>query len=165
MPVIAFPTRVATLTREEIRRWLRDYPAGYVPKTGVLNSLLDGVEFSDDDIDAALQFTADRYNVMTPYSALTVLELPRMLQLYGAVAHLLWSEHFRQLRNQTSVQDGDVQAPGVDDKQAPYAQASGLLWQKWDELARGYKTQRNAESFYGGLGSGYLNLTRTYGNT
>ncbi len=164
MPVVAYPTRVATLTRDEIRRWLRDFPPGYVPKTGVINSLLDNVEFSDDDIDAALQFTVDRYNVMTPFTDKTVLELPRALQLYGAVAHLLWSEHFRQLRNQTSTQDGDTQAPGVDDKQSPYAQASQLLWQQWDAFARSYKTQKNAEAFYGGLGSGYLNLSRTYGN-
>lgn len=164
MPVVALATRVATLTREEIRRWLRDYPLGYVPKTGVINSLLDNVEFSDDDIDAGIQFTVDRYNILTPFTTLTALEIPRALLLYGTVAHLLQSEHFRQLRNETGTQDGDVQLSGVDAKQAPYLQASSVLMETWQGLARGYKTQRNAEGFYGGLGSGYINISRTYGN-
>jgi len=161
MPVLATPTTSRILTRDEARRWLRDFPPGLVPKTGVMNVLLEGVEFSDEDVDAGLQGAVDRYNVMTPTTLLQVDMVPRTLLLYGCVAHLLWSESFRQLRNQATVQDGDVQPIGIDDKTAPYTQASKLLWDKFDELARGVKTQRNMESMYGGISSGYLNVSRT----
>lgn len=161
MPVIATPTTARIVTRDEIRRWLRDFPPGLVPKTGVMNVLLEGVEFSDEDVDAGLQGAVDRYNVMTPMTNLQLDGIPRMLLFYGAVAHLLASESFRQLRNQATVQDGDVQPIGIDDKTGPYTQASKLLWDKYDELARGVKTQRNMEAMYGSLSSGYTNVART----
>jgi hypothetical protein len=76
---------------------LRDFPPGLVPKTGVMNVLLEGVEFSDEDVDAGLQGAVDRYNVMTPVTLLQVDAIPRTLLLYGCVAHLLWS--YLTLRN------------------------------------------------------------------
>ena len=161
MPVIATPTSTHIVTRDEVRRWLRDFPPGLVPKTGVMNVLLEGVEFSDEDVDAGLQAAVDRYNAMTPLTSVQADQVPRVLLFYGCVAHLLWSESFRQLRNQATVQDGDVQPIGIDDKHAPYTQASKLLWDKYDELARGVKTQRNMEAMYGSMSSGYLNVSRT----
>lgn len=161
MSVIATPTSTRLVSRDEIRRWLRDFPAGRIPNTGQMNILLDNVEFSDDDIDAGIQGAVDRYNLMTPFTTLPVDAIPRTLVFYGTVAHLLWSESFRQLRNQATVQDGDVQPIGIDDKTSPYTQASQLLWAKYDELCRGIKTQRNMESFSGGMSSGYLNVSRT----
>jgi len=155
MPVIATPTSPRILTRDEVRRWMRDFPPGYIPKTGVINTLLDGVEFSDDDVDAGIQGAVDRYNAMTPITPINVDMLPRVLLLYGAAAHLLWSESFRQLRNQATVADADVPQIGIDDKHGAYLQASAALWNKWDELARAVKTQRNMESVYGGMPSGY----------
>jgi hypothetical protein len=98
---------------------------------------------------------------MTPFTSLPVDSIPRTLLFYGAVGHLLWSESFRQMRNQATVQDGDVAPIGIDDKASAYTQASQLLWAKFDELCRGIKTQRNMESMYGGISSGYLNTSRT----
>lgn len=161
MPILATPTTPRLVSRDEVRRWLRDYPPGYVPGTGVLSVLLDGVEFSDADIDAGLQHAADRYNGVTPVTNLSPDLLPRVLLLYGAVAYLLQSESFRQLRNQADAQDGDVAPVGLDSKNNPYAQNAMALWQKWDELARGVKTQRNMEAVFGGLSSGYLSVSRT----
>ena len=119
MPVIGYPVEEETLTRDQVRRFMRDTP-GPVQDTGVLNILLDGVEFSDKDIDAALLFTIDFYNAMTPRTAFDLAYLPRIVILYGAVAHLMNSEGLRQLRNQATVQDGNVQPIGIDDKQALY---------------------------------------------
>ena len=161
MPVIATPTTARIVTRDEIRRWLRDFPSGLVPKTGVMNVLLEGVEFSDEDVDAGLQGAVDRYNAMTPITSVSLDAIPRMLLFYGTVAHLLVSESFRQLRNQSTVQDGDVQPIGIDDKAQLYAQSSKFLWDKYDEIARGVKTQRNMEAVYSHLSSGYMNVSRT----
>ena len=41
MPVIATPTAARILSRDEVRRWMRDFPPGLIPKTGVINALLD----------------------------------------------------------------------------------------------------------------------------
>lgn len=162
MPVIATPTRVRMITRDEIRRWLRDYPSGYVPKTGVINSLLDGVEFSDDDIDQGIRMCTDRYNAMTPYTNLTQDMIPRAIIFYGTAAHLLTSESMRQLRNQASGQVAGVTPVGLDDKHAPYLNAAQLLLAQFDQFARGIKTQRNMEAVYGGLSSGYALINNYY---
>lgn len=161
MPVLATPTSSRIVTRDEIRRWLRDYPPGLVPGTGVMNILLEGVEFSDADLDAGLQGAVDRYNVITPFTLLGLDQIPRALLFYGSAAYLLQSESFRQQRNQATVQAADVQPIGIDDKAPLYAQMSTALWGKFDELCRAIKTQRNMESMFGHLSSGYSNVSRT----
>lgn len=161
MPVIGTPTRTRLVTREDVRLWLRDFPPGYVPGTGVLNTLLDGVEFSDADVDARLRMSVDRYNTITPVTQLSEDLVPRVLLLYGAAAHLLASESWRQLRNQATAQAEGVVPTGVDDKHALYRGAADALLQQFDLLARPIKTQRNMESMYGGFGSGYAWVSST----
>jgi len=141
---------------------MRDYP-GPVKDTGTLNVLLDNVEFSDADIDAALGHAVDLYNVMTPVTSLGMASIPRALTLYGAISHLMLSEGMRQLRNQATVQDGNVQPIGIDDKQALYQQWADWMRNQFMTMARAVKTQRNMESAWGGLSSGYLNTTRSHG--
>lgn len=155
MPVIATPSRARLVTRDDVRRWLRDFPPGYVPGTGVLNTLLDGVEFSDDDVDLGIRMAVDRYNAITPLTQLTEDRIPRALVMYGCVAHLLASEGHRQRRNQATAQAEGVVPVGIDDKAPLYMQGSAGLLEQFDALARPAKTQRNMESMYGSLGSGY----------
>jgi hypothetical protein len=162
MPVIGYPVSSSILTRDEIRRFMRDYP-GPVKDTGVLNVLLDNVEFSDADIDAALNHAVDLYNVMTPVTNLSMDSIPRPILLYGAVSHLMLSEGMRQLRNQATVQDGNVQPIGIDDKQALYQQWADWMRNQFLMMARSVKTQRNMEAAWGGLSSGYLNTSRSRG--
>ena len=141
---------------------MRDYP-GPVKDTGVLNVLLDNVEFSDADIDAALGYAVDLYNAMTPITFLGMAMIPRVVVLYGAVSHLMLSEGIRQLRNQATVQDGNVQPIGIDDKQALYQQWADWMRNQFNTMARAIKTQRNMESAWGGFGSGYQNTSRSHG--
>lgn len=160
MPVIGYPVTSTIPTRAEVRRFMRDYP-GPVKDTGVLNVLLDNVEFSDTDIDAALVNAVDLYNVMTPMTTLSMAAIPRPLILYGAISHLMLSEGMRQLRNQATVQDGNVQPIGIDDKQALYQQWADWMRNQFLTMTRAVKTQRNMEAAWGGLSSGYLNTTRS----
>lgn len=162
MAVIGYPVASTIPTREQIRRFMRDYP-GPVKDTGVLNVLLDNVEFSDADIDAALGNAVDLYNVMTPITTLSMDAIPRPVILYGAVSHLMLSEGMRQLRNQATVQDGNVQPIGIDDKQALYQQWADWMRNQFTTMARGVKTQRNMEAAWGGLSSGYRNTSRSHG--
>lgn len=162
MPVIGYPVTSTIPTRDEIRRFMRDYP-GPVKDTGVLNVLLDNVEFSDADIDAALGHAVDLYNVMTPMTTLGMASIPRPVILYGAISHLMLSEGMRQLRNQATVQDGNVQPIGIDDKQALYQQWADWMRNQFNTMARAVKTQRNMEAAWGGLSSGYLSTSRSRG--
>lgn len=159
MPVIGYPVEEETLTRDQVRRFMRDTP-GPVQDTGVINILLDNVEFSDKDIDAALVFTIDYYNALTPRTLFDVAYLPRIVLLYGAVSHLMLSEGLRQLRNQATVQDGNVQPIGIDDKQALYQNWAQYLRSQFMELARNLKTEWNMNQAFGGFSSGYKQVGR-----
>jgi len=137
-----------SLTPGDIRQFLRDY--------GPYNLLLDAVEFTVDDVNAAMRFTAMRYNALTPVSTFDKDNFPNeWLMLIGACAHLLQSEAFLQLRNQATYRDGDIENIGIDDKFSQYTQLSEKLAAEWRETAQKIKQQANMESAYGSLSSGY----------
>lgn len=126
------------------------------------NILLDDVQFTDQELDLAMEMATSAYNAVTPQSNVTPSTFPhKYVLLIGTVRFLLMSESFLQVRNQATVQDGDIAPIGIDDKAALYAQMAQGLKAEWDELVRGIKTQLNMESAYNTLGSGYLNVTRT----
>jgi hypothetical protein len=77
-------------------------------------------------------------------------------------AHLLNSEALRQLRNQATVQDGDVQPIGIDDKFQLYQNASNWMKEQFKELAQRIKVQLNMRGAWGGLASGYANTARNH---
>jgi hypothetical protein len=163
MPIVGQPAAPRLLSRDSVRRFLRDYPVS-VPGTGMLNDLLDNVEFSDDDIEEAMLFAVDYYNAFTPTTNLTAASLPRVVVLWGTVSHLLRSEANRQRRNQISAQDGNVGPIDLDNKAATYEQSAQIAWDTFFKMARDIKTQRNMQDGYGGLNSGYRGVARrTFG--
>ena len=162
MPVVGTPATTALLNRDRIRRFMRDY-AGQVKDTGVINILLDNVEFSDADVADAIEFTVNYYPSLPPIIGLfTEGNIPPVVLLYGVAAHLLNSESMRQLRNQATVQDGDVQPVGIDDKFQLYQTASNWMREQFKELAQRIKVQLNMRGAYGGLSSGYANTARNH---
>lgn len=162
MPVVGTPTAATVLYRDQVRRFMRDYP-GQVPDTGVINILLDNVEFSDADIEEAKAFTVNYFTAVPPIIGLfTETTIPPVVLLYGTAAHLLNSEAFRQLRNRATVQDGDVQPIGIDDKYELYKDASDWMRQRFEQLAQRIKIQKNMEGAFGGLASGYANTARNH---
>lgn len=127
------------------------------------NILLDEVQFTNDEVNFALEMAVSAFNGITPQTNLTPMSFPRHLRyllLVGTARFLLMTESFLQARNQATVQDGDVSPIGIDDKSALYSQLAKSLKDEWDEQARGVKTQNNLESAYGTLGSGYRNVSR-----
>jgi hypothetical protein len=162
MPIVGTPTTATILNRDKIRRFMRDY-AGQVKDTGVINILLDNVEFSDADVADAVEFTVNYYTALPPIiGVFTEATIPPVVLLYGVAAHLLNSEAMRQLRNQATVQDGDVQPIGIDDKFQMYMQASDWMRNQFKELAQRIKIQQNMQNAYGGLSSGYANTARNH---
>jgi hypothetical protein len=127
------------------------------------NILLDDVQFTNNELNMAMEMAVSAFNSVTPQSAFTPMSFPAHLQyplLIGTTRFLLMSESFLQARNQATVQDGDVSPIGIDDKAALYSQLAKALKDEWDELVRGIKTQNNMENGYNSLSSGYRNVSR-----
>lgn len=142
MPVVGTPVAVvasSSLDSTAVRMFLRDYSSK--------NPLLADVEFSDDEIDAALLSALDHANAIGRPTDWNLLSFPNkyVLQM-GTVSYLLKSEAFRQLRNQASYQDGNIQPVGVDDKQAGYAQLAGMLAGEFVQLVTSLKISANMQS-------------------
>jgi hypothetical protein len=155
MPVVASPATPNVVTKDQVRMFMRD--------RADKNILLDTVQFTDDELNLAMDMAVSSFNTVTPQTNLTSQTFPphlKYLLLIGTTRFLLMSESFLQARNQATVQDGDIAPIGIDDKAQLYAQLSAGLKSEWDELTRGVKTQNNMESAYTTLGSGYRNTSR-----
>jgi len=155
MPVVASPATPNIVTKDQVRMFMRD--------RADKNILLDTVQFTDDELNLAMDMAVSGFNAVTPQTNFTPQTFPphlKYLLLIGTTRFLLMSESFLQARNQATVQDGDIAPIGIDDKAQLYAQLSASLKAEWDELTRGVKTQNNMESAYNTLGSGYRNTSR-----
>ena len=138
---------MATVTVDEVKRFMRDQ--------ATYNILLDEVEFTEDDINAALGFAVDEFNAFTPMTAYDGDSFPnRWILLMGTVKHLLTSEVFLQLRNEVHVSDGTLPI-GIDDKASAYLAFRNTIRSEWDSKVGDMKQQINMEGGYGGVSSGY----------
>lgn len=157
MPVTATPTTPVVVTVDQVRMFLRDKAEN--------NILIDGVQFTQEEVNFAVEMATEAFNAVTPQSSYTASSFPnKYLLLLGSSRFLMMSESFLQVRNQATYQDGDIAPIGIDDKMAAYSQLAQLLKAEWDELSRGIKTQNNMESAYGTLSSGYRNVSRSSHN-
>jgi hypothetical protein len=155
MPIVATPTTPVIISKDQVRMFLRDYASN--------NILLDDVQFSDAELNFAMEMAVSDYNSVTPQSMLTPSSFPthlRYLLLVGTARFLMQSESFLQVRNSAIYQDGDVSPIGLSEKLAQYAQLAQQLKSEFDERVRMIKNQLNMESSYGSVGSGYRNTSR-----
>lgn len=156
------PTQVPAATpvpllREEVRMFLRDVP-GVIPGSGSENVLLDDVEFSDRELALATRLAVSRFNTMRPpIRQLVAEQIPLDILIVGVVSFLLNSESFRQLRNQSSVPDGETSL-GIDDKHQLYAGARQRIYEEFTELATNWKVMKNMAACWGGVNSGFAYL-------
>lgn len=135
---------------EDIRVFLRDNLHR--------NDLLERLEFTDLEIQRAMQMAVDDFDLITPISNTKISAFPsRVLLILGTTAYLLWSESFAQIRNSLSYSDGGVQV-NVDDKAALYQQSGTALMAQFKDAATNLKIQINAESAFGGQASPYSSL-------
>ena len=155
MPVVATPVTPTVLRVDEVRRFMRDYPNN--------NILLDDVEFSQADVDQGFEMVVGQFNVLPPQTSFTVENFPanyKYLMLIGVTSYLMRSCAFLQLRNQATIQDGDVAPIGIDDKFPLYMQYAQTLSAEFNQLAQQVKIQNNIENAYGCVSSGYINTYR-----
>lgn len=159
MPVVATPTTPQIITQDDIRGFMRDI-AGQIPNTGSFNIMFDLPEFSDAEIQRALRFTVAKFNLIGPPSNDPIDAINPWLLLIGSAGFLANSEAYRQVRNQVTYQDGDIQPIGLDDKQQQYLALAQMANAEFDQKAQAFKISRNMESCYGSLGSGYRAVSR-----
>jgi hypothetical protein len=139
-----------TVTIEDIRYFLRDNLAR--------NDLLERLEFTDAEVEKAMQMTTDLFNLIPPISYWSVTGFPnRALMILGAASVLLTSEAFAQARNQLTYSDGGIHV-GVDDKAALYLQLGEQMRAQFQQAATDLKIQMNAEQAFGGFASPYYGL-------
>lgn len=150
-PVVA-PSSTRVVTSEELRAFMRDYTGN--------NPLLDAVEFSDAEMDTAVERAVDLANMVDRPTSWTVTEFPnKTLLLMGAAAHLLQSESFRQVRNEAQYQDGNIQPVGIDNKSQSYAGISQALRAEFKQHASQIKISENMNAT-GGFNSPLRNTLR-----
>lgn len=156
MPVVGTPTTPSVISRDQIRMFMRDRADN--------NILLDDVQFSNAELDLAIELTVSNFNSITPMSSFTPSSFPtnlRYVLIIGTVKYLLMSESFSQVRSSAVYQDGDLSSLGLSEKAAIYAELSRGCKAEFDELSRSIKNQLNMEGTYNSLGSGYKNVSRT----
>ena len=137
--------------------FLRDVP-GAIPGSGSENPLLDDVEFSDDELALAIKLAVSRFNSMNPpIRQLLPEQIPLDILLYGVASFLMNAESFRQLRNQTSVPDGETSL-GIDDKHQLYAAAKQRMSDEFKQQATDWKLTKNLAGCWGGVNSGFAYL-------
>lgn len=125
---------------DDVREFLRDYPDK--------NPLVDGVEFSDKDVEKAIKRTISMGNVTARPTSYTVTNFPNdYVLLMGVCSYLLKSEATRQLRNEAMYQDGNIQPVGLDNKQQAYTALAAQFNQEFIQTLTAIKVQENLNSF------------------
>lgn len=154
MPTQVPSTASPAPLRDEIRMFLRDVP-GFIPGSGSENVLLDDVEFSNEELALAIRLAVSRFNSMNPpIRHLVAEQIPLDILLYGVAMFLINAESFRQLRNQTSVPDGET-AIGIDDKHQAYAALKQRLSDEFTAQATSWKVAKNMAACWGGVNSAF----------
>lgn len=136
MAVIATPVSKSNSNVESLRLFIRDY----FDK----NPLHDAVEFTDEELKVALEQSCLHANVIGRPTSYALSSFPNQYVLnLGAVAYLQKSEAIRQLRNQASFQDGNIQGVGIDDKSSGYLQLSQMMQQEFTQHVQNMKITSN----------------------
>ncbi len=136
MSVTATPVSKSNSQVDSLRLFMRDY----FDK----NPLHDDVEFTDEELSVALEQTVLHANIIGRPTNYTVDTFPNKYVLnIGAVAHLQKSEALRQLRNQASFQDGNIQGVGIDDKSSGYLQLAQMMQQEFTQHIQNIKVTSN----------------------
>ena len=125
---------------DDVREFMRDFPDR--------NILVDGVEFEDNDIVRAIRRTISMGNAIARPTSYTVTTFPNdYVLLMGVCSYLLKSEGLRQLRNEATYQDGNIQPVVLDNKQQSYAALASQSIQEYTQMVTAIKIQQNLSSF------------------
>ena len=131
------------ITEKELRIFAKD-------KTE-LNTLINGVRFTSEDIDQAMIMAADKFNLFPPptLNQYTIETFPsRYLLMIGTWANLLRGAAIHQASNELAYSAGGV---SVDDnnKAQLFDALADKLSQEFEQLASSVKMSQNVAQVYG----------------
>jgi len=139
---------IPVITEKELRIWSMDKPE--------LNSLIDGVKFSPEDIEQAQIYTVDYYNMMPPPITMYSVEtFPfRALMLLGVWGHLLRGAAIGEAQNELVYSADGVQ---VEDRSHAkiFADLGNAYWGEFTQLAKEIKVSQNIHKVFGVTPSEY----------
>ncbi len=139
---------MASLTIDEIRQWIRDYPEA--------NNLIGDVEFTNANIERAIDFVIDDINAVPPLDIVfDKATFPyRNILLMGVVVHLYIGQAFHQERNHLPASTGGI---SIDDKShsQAYTQLASNLSAKFERQVKEIKIAINFNRGWGGIHSEY----------
>lgn len=160
MAVTGLDVNITEAERQEfidcVRLILRDFALN--------NILLDEVQFSDAEIDRAIEMATLRFNSTPVLTSFDWRSIPEDILFHGVAYWLMLSESFLQLRNQVSVPADDLGVIGIDDKYQLYTQHAQQMRQTFEQHIRDWKDAYNINRGYGSFHSGYSNVSRFHHN-
>jgi len=139
----------AKITSTDVRRFLLDKPN--------LNTLMDGVRWTDEDIDKACIDVIDAYNCIPPAIGYvsTVESFPlRYLLLIGVSGHLLRGAAIGEASNQLNYSAEGVQVADRD-KAGLFTELGNGFWKEFMEMSKQVKITQNVNALLGSIGSEY----------
>lgn len=139
----------ARITVNDIRRFIMDKPEA--------NTLIDGVRWSDEDIDKACMDVIDAYNVIPPPIGFVskIENFPmRYLLLIGVTGHLLRGAAVSEASNQLNYSAEGVQISDRDKAQI-FTELGNNYWKEFMDMSKQVKISQNVNALLGSVGSEY----------
>lgn len=137
------------ITEKELRLFAFDRPE--------LNTLIDGVKFSSEDIERATTMVVDHFNLLAPPTGhfYTIESFPsRTLLCLGVWGWLLRGAAIGEAMNNLTYNADGVQINDRD-KAETFTQVGGSLWQEYVDLAKNMKISQNIAQVFGTKHSEY----------
>jgi hypothetical protein len=131
---------MAILTPAGIRLFIRDNVEE--------NRLIDGVEFTDEDIEHYLEVALGLFNLMPPLSSHTLEGLPKtakVIVLYGTLANMFGGRAAQAARNQMSYSDGGLTVP-IEERYQYYKDLADTYHNLFNRYASTWKTSVNMDN-------------------
>jgi hypothetical protein len=139
----------AVINEKQLRIWAMDRPE--------LNTLIDGVRFSPEDIENAMIMVVDRWNVTLPPSSMYTLEtFPSMsLLCLGTWGWLLRGAAIGEASNNFTYSAEGIQINDRD-KAEIFSSIGEKLWQEYIDTVQQVKLAQSIKQVFGTHNSEYI---------
>jgi len=119
------------------------------------NTLVDGEESTDEQIDLCILLAIGGFNTYPPMTTYTFQNFPSAwLLLYGTIIEVLTSAGILQSRNQLDYSDGGITV-AVSNKTPLYQSWLGMFARQYEMMRKAVKMELNIEQGWGGVNSEY----------
>jgi len=113
------------------------------------NTLLNDLEYTEDEIKLAIDLVLSEFNSYPPTTTLTKDTIPLYIILPGIASKLLTSVSVSKLRNQLNYNDGGDHVM-IDDTGPQYKQLADAFFDEYKKYMINYKSALNIDLCWGG---------------